>query len=81
MNMSTEKKYSYDDLDKKYDNLDKEYKKRFGYYYPVAFGDFRPTEEHIRIMEECLETGIPVDPKSLKNLEGVITDDYLKIIK
>ncbi len=47
--------------DAEFFRLRMKYAERFGEFYGVNVGDFRPLSEHNRIMREALRTGKPVD--------------------
>jgi hypothetical protein len=43
-----------------FEKLCKEYAKRFGEAYGVSPVDSRPISEHVELLKEALETGVPI---------------------
>ena len=58
--------------EKAYAKLDMQYKEKFGEFYPVEFGDKRSSEDHMRIMKECIKSGNPHVISDTGTPEGIL---------
>lgn len=49
------------ETEKKFDELCDQYSEKFGKDYGICIGDGKSLQDHIKILQEALETGKPVE--------------------